>query len=184
MIQSLIQIAEKIVQLKKFRDEKESKKFSVFVSPILSDLEIIHQDYLKMFDACLTKIKDGEEVEEIIEWLRSERINKEPARKRVLISVDAYLFSEDAEPFRDFFVAVDNYFYLTNFKSGVRTASSMLIQKFEDYVYRTEISDNEEMNEWARNQLPKYISDSKRSLRNGWEGVVKNYAFLELDLNT
>ena len=88
MIEILLKILDRLIQIKKERSLKLHKQFTHIVEPIFFDLEKIHSDYLRMFtNASLRLQQNSGALLEVIQTLEVQRLEFEPVRTKLIATL-------------------------------------------------------------------------------------------------
>ena len=88
MLGILLQVIDRIVQIKKYRSETLHRQFAHIVEPIFLDLEKVHSDYLHMFtDAFLMLQQNPKALTKVIHILAIRRLEFEPVRVKLIATL-------------------------------------------------------------------------------------------------
>lgn len=89
MIEQLLSIIDRLVQLKEHRAKRRVELFGSIFEPIFIDLQVVHTDYIQMFQHVLTMLMNKKTTghrlrrEKAVEQLLVTRIELEPVRLKV-----------------------------------------------------------------------------------------------------
>jgi hypothetical protein len=182
MLNDVLSIIDRLISLRKYRNERFRAKFKELCDPIFHDLLLVHTDYVKMFEGIYVKIRKAFEQEpfsQVIEILRERRVELEAVREKLSmlareLSTDA---SKEPAEVQRFFFAVSQYLNLETSLLPACTRStraSILLWRLESIGpdWGTELS-WDEMSEWK-----KAIEDSLSCIREDWSRVCEAYAQL------
>jgi hypothetical protein len=113
MIESLVfnsalRIVEKLTDLLKFRHEQRREFFTTVLEPLFADLSTMHADYLRMFEACSSQLRDDAiPLRDIGRTLARQRVEYEALRIKIGSFIEALSFSKKlASPYREFLQSV------------------------------------------------------------------------------
>lgn len=132
MIDAIVKVAEKVVELARYRELKKEKRFKALIEPIFTALQDVHRDYLLMFDETRLALEAGVELSEVISRLKTRRLQQETSRR--VIEARAMLpGSADASEDEQFLRSVRRYFSATPpLTSGqVRRTSQLPAPRFD-----------------------------------------------------
>jgi hypothetical protein len=126
MIELLLQLIDRLIDLKKYQAERVEKTFKEILDPVFSDLLLVHGDYVRMFEDVQQQLiaipnldnDDGRKrLLEVAETLRQRRLEFEPVRQKLgamtrELSTDASKLSRtmDSKEAEAFVVSVLEYF--------------------------------------------------------------------------
>ena len=109
MIDTLLKLLDRLIQLVKRRKEVEERTFELLIKPMYTDLETIHKDYLLMLEKCEVDLKENK-LKDIAKRLRTERLELEPLRFSISSFAASYLKNPKLSHYTFFFLGVSNYF--------------------------------------------------------------------------
>jgi hypothetical protein len=110
MIDILLKILDRLIQLVKLRKERKEKIFKELVLPIFDDLLLVQRDYIKMFEKASDDILNGIELTKIIRNLEYDRLKFEPVRTKLYFLANEFLGSEISSDIDYFIDSVIKYF--------------------------------------------------------------------------
>ena len=84
MIDAIVKVAEKIVELAKYREQKREKRWTALFEPQFVALQEVHRDYLLMFDEVRVDLEAGVSLQRIISKLNTRRIGQETSRRVIM----------------------------------------------------------------------------------------------------
>jgi hypothetical protein len=137
MLDTLVKVVEKLIELLKHRREMEEKTFDLVVAPLYTDLMAIHGDYLRLFETCRQNLADRVELSRVAQELRHQRLEREALRDSVVSLVRVFRENERLRPYRDFFDTVTAYMsgYEDNAVHGrISSNSTSLLSAMETYL--------------------------------------------------
>jgi len=183
MIDLLIKLLEKFIELAKHRKEVEEKPFTLLISPLYSKLEEVHRDYLCLFESCHSELKNGIQLEVVAKHLAIDRVEQEALRRSVIAFAGSYRDNPRLNPYEGFFSEVEHYFWDNNM-SGRDTRSSLLLEsirvliseKGEPKRFKPFIEDFTE--EDIREGLTELTQQMLSGIRKSWKKISKEYARL------
>ena len=142
MIDGLVKIVDRLIELVKYREEKSRRIFEKLIEPVFNDLVVIHKDYLAMFvevsslipsDGDGTK-KQKKKLSEALRYLSKKRIEFETTRIKLRAISQSFKNTKTNE--KDEFVrAVVSYLWWTG-RDGLRSISSQLVEEIHAAVLR------------------------------------------------
>lgn len=83
MIDSIVKICDRMIQLLETRKQCRSELFINHVEPIFKDLSLIHKDYIQTFSNLLEKCEQNQNTEAIINYLSFRKTELEELRVKV-----------------------------------------------------------------------------------------------------
>lgn len=117
MIDIVIKLIDRLIQLRGYQSKRLRQVFDEVVEPTYRDLELVHADYLKIFEDIRSELVAANSLEreellvnlkQVGEDLRRRRLELEPVRERLRsLKVDD---SNLPEPTRGFLRSIDEYF--------------------------------------------------------------------------
>ena len=110
MIDSFVKIVEKLIELRRYREDRNRRLFNDTVSLIFKDIEEIHRDYLQMFSACEMSLEENESLSKIVKDFRKARLKYEPTRRRILIILAELAGKTELAQFQWLFFHMHSYF--------------------------------------------------------------------------
>ncbi len=102
MIDTLLQLLDRVIQLSKYRKSKVRTVFHELVQPLFEELLIVHANYIEMFEEATACLEDylgpnsEQTVREVIDRLKQRRIEYEPVRTKLDAMAGAF-FSASSE---------------------------------------------------------------------------------------
>jgi hypothetical protein len=120
MIEQMISIIDRVVQLLTRRAERREKLFASLLLPIFDDLLLVHSDYAQaLSDACSQLRDKGTDTRTVAEMLRARRRELEPVRHKLRALCKETQPLKEGGAVVDFINAVVLYFpqgYIENYK--------------------------------------------------------------------
>ncbi|WP_455205687.1 hypothetical protein [Kaarinaea lacus] len=91
MIDLFLEIIDRLIQLKQYRNQKLRTMFDELIDPIFNDLLLVHRDYVDLFEGTLNILPRGvpssdnatkylASTEKAAEYLHNKRMKFEPVR--------------------------------------------------------------------------------------------------------
>jgi len=203
MIDTLLLIIDKLIQLRKHRLQNSREVFKRILEPTFKDLSMIHQDYLQMFTKVqwlLPSFKENLQPEDYgklvnaVEYLRQQRIKFEPLRVEIrslstLLGISAPHKSKVRLPKlstsgRRFVQAVINYF-----PSGITETSSSESQKLLRLIENSiePITMERYKSDFDSSDLAGLHLDLRSTIKNcrfKWQAVCERYSVLKTMIET
>src|SRR4030042_1234472 len=98
MINQIIQIIDRLIQLLNVRADNRRQAFDLFIEPIFNDLVLIHSDYYDMFQSLLSDISKHPNslARTIIPDVRKRRSELLPLRDKLLSLIQVLKDNENA----------------------------------------------------------------------------------------
>ncbi|NJM74905.1 MAG: hypothetical protein HC852_02940 [Acaryochloridaceae cyanobacterium RU_4_10] len=140
MIQMLMSIIDRLIQLKKYRSERLKLIFSTILEPIFNDLSVIHIDYIEMFTNVEkatpflweSRLADYEDkIKSSIKYLEDKRIEFEPVRSKIRIMADELKDLEINPEADNFIKSIIRYFPDGN--PVIESDSDCVISEINEY---------------------------------------------------
>ena len=185
MIDSLVKLTEKIVELLKYRQTRKKLLFDEFAKPLYDQIAIVHQDYLSMLGKVKTALETGESLASICTTFSPDRSEKEAQRRAVRPLTNALLLDNKFAEFQPFLEAVDHYFsgpgptsssYSIIVETELRAA-----QRREEVVNATFVGRLfNRRSDYVEAPL-RNVTNNIESLRRYWGRIVEEYAKLKID---
>jgi hypothetical protein len=186
MITAIVQVSAKIVELLKYREQREEKQFKATVEPTFVALQRIHKDYLLMFHQVEADLEAQTGLHEVWDQLEENRLQEETARRTIeLLAVQLQRSYVEGSGYQFFgavcayFGAVSTYIGESQPENSHLSESNTLSRSLRDAI-RWEFREGpgEPMaREFARNA----VKAGAIELRRKWNDVAKAYAALMAD---
>ena len=109
VLESLVKAAEKVAQLLEYREKRRKARYDMFIAPLYQALQVVHADYLRMFETCLAGLSSDQELQVLASDAASERLANEPLRRDLAAKIRVFRQSMEEEPFVNFFQAAEVY---------------------------------------------------------------------------
>jgi hypothetical protein len=132
MIDSLVKVAEKLVELLKYRKQLREEQFAKSIDMVFQELKNVHQDYLKLFSNCAQALREKEDLSQIADSLFANRLEHEAMRRSIRALAESLAQNKTLKKFQPFFMEVNNYFQSGTFPNDTR--SSALLNELERCV--------------------------------------------------
>lgn len=145
MIEALIKILDRLIELRKYQGERLHTIFDRLVEPTFNDLLLIHGDYIEMFGGVVSRLptslnpetseKDTQEIQAAIAFLAEKRREFEPARMKLRAFVAARQEASVPKEIADFFDALAEYFPIGpgDLSSWKWSHSAALLERLRSY---------------------------------------------------
>jgi hypothetical protein len=133
MVDTLVKLLEKSIELLKLRKDARSRAFDVLVSPTFEGLNAVHKDYLRLFDSCYRQLKDGADLGVVAKQLVSDRLEQEAVRRSLLAFMRSHSEDPHLQRYSCFFDAVGRYLHHASL-SAHDTRSMMLLHETEHWA--------------------------------------------------
>ena len=176
MIDVLIKLLEKLIELAKHRKEVEEKPFDLLISPLYSNLEKIHPDYLRLFESCQSELKSGVQLEVVVKHLMVDRLEQEALRSSIIAFADSYSLDPRLKPYEYFFKEVVNYFYGFKIVKSFSGSTHLLLEI--DCWLREERKRDTFTEEDMREGFIRLTQTILSNTRKSWKEISKEYAKL------
>ncbi len=178
MIDLIIRLIEKLLELLKHRNQFRNKQFAESIDCVFQDLKVIHQDYLQMFTTCLGQLRVEKELSEVTNSLLLNRLEHEAMRRSVSSLADSLAQNKKLEEFEHFFIEVRNYFS-SNGSFPTDTRSSILLGEIERCVREQQFGEfvsSEFSEEEIRQFLSQLVQSMLSDIRSSWLKLSNLYA--------
>jgi hypothetical protein len=186
MIDALISVADRLIQLKEFQTVQLRLLFDRLIEPIFNDLSNVHQDYLKMFEDIYDSLPYSWEIGSTdynsrvalcVKQLKKKRLEFEPIRVKVLAVTDELKRQVKNPGVIEFVESAINYFPKgevfdpsSNMKySAYTSSSSKLIGEFYLHIEK----------QTAEN-LRECVDCTLKHHRDKWKIVSEEFARLKI----
>ena len=188
MIDALVKLLEKLVELVKIKKEAEEKILDLVIIPLFKDFKAIHEDYLKLFEDCRRDLAGDADLRAIVRQLSKDRVANEALRRSIASMVTAYAKNPKLSRYHDFFQAVAAYADAAEW-SRPSTASTSLLEMLEHWAGEGDEDkfqiiwqgENGVRNKRVLIAETIAVTDiSLKRLREAWERVSRSYAEIHL----
>ena len=71
-------LIDRLIQLLKFRQERNEKQFRELAQKVFTDLEVVHTDYLLFIESAKNALEGGTDPKKILDKFEVDRLQKEP----------------------------------------------------------------------------------------------------------
>ena len=177
MLDAIVKLTEKIVELSKYRNERKQRRFEDLVDPIYAEMIKVHQAYLSMFTTALEQLEAGLSIEDIIAPLSRARLADEAKRHALIAQVEVFHGRSDMAYANAFLTHVREYFGESPFSHN-NSPSNMLVvtlMSLESKVLHPElllVRGN------PRESVARTVSMTIDQLRSNWNTLARGYAVL------
>ena len=183
MFDSVITIVEKLIDLKKYQEERHRRLFESTVRDLQAAMQSIHSDYMGMFEQARLELSEGAPFSQVARRLMLDRTKLEGARRQVINVLREMVTSDQLSEYRQLFISMDNYFrVLSHHHFAQRTPAAVLIGELYRAATEDKFDDVEKLvNKHsgridARETLQALVTQTIDSLRITWEHVSALYA--------
>src|SRR5262245_5997246 len=197
MLELLLKLIDRLIDLTKYRAERQAKIFAEIFDPVFEDLERVHANYLAMFDEVLRSLPDvgptptdeqRAQLRANAERLRQQRIEFEPVRAKLGAMTRQVLGGryggrrKELSPEADAFLeAVVDYFPTGYVVS--KSASSLATSLYAALRASAEpIGDADVAVHGAL--LPALVRETLDDCRDRWRVVCERHATLQIAVTT
>jgi hypothetical protein len=132
MLDSLIKVAEKLLDLLKYRKQLREEQFAKSIDMVFQELTKVHQDYLRLFTTCAKALRDEKDLSKIADSLFDNRLEQEAMRRSIRALAESLAQNKRLKKFQSFFIEVNNYFHSGSIPQDTR--SSALLAELERCV--------------------------------------------------
>jgi hypothetical protein len=130
MIDAVLRIIDRLIQLRQYQSDRLKKQFEFIVQPIMEDLERIQSDYLQMFLEVRVLLADGRATsKDAADLLDARRTLFEPVRQKLMAGFPELDASGFSPPLQKFGKAVLNFFPLGDLYTAGGTSATTLIRE-------------------------------------------------------
>ena len=194
MIDSIIKIADRLIQLLTIRKENRRALFKDHIEPIFSDLSKVHQDYLRSCQDLISYIERIDERQlshyEIEKLIKNYKINLEPKRveihsiaKSVKKNVNSKKISDELKSFYDycslyFANASSDYSLMPKSFRTMFDVYSGFYSNLIEYINKASYGQRE----FSKNSLLNHLTFQESQLRWTWSKLSETYAELRIKL--
>lgn len=177
MIDSLIKLIEKLIELLKHRHQLREEQFAKSVDLVFQELKAVHQDYLRIFTTCATALRNESDLSKIADSLLANRLEQEAMRRSISALAEALAQNKQFKTFQPFFLEVRNYFYKSSIPRDTR--STALLGEIERCVReqrRGEFVSMEFSAEEMRQFLSQLVENTLAEIRESWTKLSQLHA--------
>jgi hypothetical protein len=190
MIEILLKLIDRIIDLKKYQVERLQKTFRDVLDPLFNDLLSVHGDYVRMFEdvraeLTATGILSGEarqhKLLEIAESLRRQRLEFEPVRDKLTAltrelrsGIYAGSLSFECPEADEFVAAILQYFPRADLSTRTSRSSVLLVA-----IQTGAIITAAQVTRDGKS-LPELVDATIEDCRQKWQSVCDAYAKLKL----
>jgi len=175
VLDALVSVADRLIELLKYREERRAKLFDDLVEPVMNQLTEIHADYLRILETLRQKLAGVTEetsaatVRDATEYLLEARIDKEPLRRKLIALVQQLAIARREEPLIAFARACVQY--LESGQGVPGTLGTMLLHEFT-------AGDPVTTAQRIQTDILPSVTDNSRQK---WEDVTQAFAAARLD---
>ena len=178
MLDALVRVTEKLIELLKYRSEVREKRFRNQIEPLFESLREVHQDYLDLFTACRKELEGEAKLGSIVEHILKRRLEHEPLRRSVIQM--AYVFAKKDVPtaLMQLFQEVEVYFFRSMPKAPSTPGSDLVTSMYSLAVEerRSEFM-LRDFDRWgARETLIAMVDRTLNDIRESWDRLALLYA--------
>jgi hypothetical protein len=145
MIDGLVKITDRLIELVKYREEKCRRVFEKLIEPIFTDLLLIHKNYLEMFETVRSllphkkdsKQKRNKKLRRAFDFLSQKRVEFEPTRDKIRAIIRALPGVGQKQNKKEVFVLSVAQYLSWTFKDTARSISSHLVEEIHAAVVRS-----------------------------------------------
>ncbi len=181
MLDALLKLLEKLIELVKLRKEAEERAVDHLVTPIFTDLKAIHEDYLSFLEACRRSLSEGVDIAEIAKQLMSDRLEQEALRRSIRAFVQSYQMNSRLSRYASFFREVHIYLQGHDL-GGHSSAGEGILKALEDGIreeQKNKLLLHADMRQpGLRQALIQLTGWSLENLRKRWSSVCHEYAII------
>ncbi|HFQ4868388.1 TPA: hypothetical protein ACGUS8_004679, partial [Vibrio vulnificus] len=157
-----------------------NKDFEDKILDTHNELKKIHNNYSQLFTGVLVQIERGDSLDVVFNDFRSSRVANLGDRKALISKIETLIDRKENARYKDFFMAIREYFYGFNIRGGNNTPSNMLsheLNKWLDYSHKPHLRHlNEKL---ARETLIEVITNYINQLELGWENLDAKFNALK-----
>ncbi|MFZ5452556.1 MAG: hypothetical protein ACOZF2_11935 [Thermodesulfobacteriota bacterium] len=195
MIKALLDIIDRLMQLKNIRDKKRRNLLVQVLDPLFNDLMIVHKDYVSMFEDVLHRLptygsvypkdmrnESKARVKEAFEYLRQKRIEFEPVRTKIRATSNE-LGSMHFDPYIDDLVKwILLYLPEGTLVDDFNSASQELLKKLQYWKDSPNIDDADFDGVPFRIDVYNFVKHTVDDNRIIWSRVCEAMARLKIDV--
>jgi hypothetical protein len=135
MIDGLVKITDRLIELVKYREEKSRRIFDKLIEPVFADLLLIHKNYLEIFETVRTllpnegdsKKKHNKKLKQAYDYLSQKRVEYEPTRIKLRVIAAKLPSLDKKQNKKDIFIrSVARYLAWTKRDIGTGSQSTVL----------------------------------------------------------
>ena len=188
MIDGLVQVLDRMMQLLTVRSKRRRRLFEAVWEPTFTQLRAVHGDYLGMFEACSSQLAELEEakpgdavprLERITRELRSRRLEFEPARRQLLALID-HSQRLDLDREAAAFVEAVLWYFPTGTNRSLPTSASETLGRLQGLIESVDLGSNaDRLEHGSLRDLADYVHGAIRHQRTAWDHVCDTYAQLQ-----
>src|SRR5688572_2057140 len=102
MIDSLVKVAEKLVELGRLRDQRREHRFNAVVKPMFEALHEVHKDYLDLLQTAREAVASNTALADVLKVIEKRRLVEQGLRHDLLRQAHELLTVEALEDCHDF----------------------------------------------------------------------------------
>ncbi|WP_140626575.1 hypothetical protein [Methylibium rhizosphaerae] len=171
MIESLVQVAEKLVELGRRREQKREQRFNAVVKPMFEALHDVHKDYLDLLQEAKEAVTSDAALSEVLKTLKKRRLAEQGLRHDLLRQAHELLAVDALADCHDFLRQVSKYIGGTGFVIE-RTRSDGLFRTIAEAVLAAQSGGEQP----SRQRLLRVVEYAFDELRSDWKNVSTSYA--------
>jgi hypothetical protein len=203
MIDTLISILDRLIQLKEYRTKRIQHIYSELLEPVFVDLSAIHKDYLQMFTKLSSDVPFDweknlpgyqERLEKVVDFFQRKRLEFEPTRSRVRMmarELECLSISPEVEGFVD---SVICYLFgtvtfhenqdLSNY-SEYKSVSETVLERLEIATQkRTDSRDSSHLSDSIEDDIRSMVELIVIHQKASWEKSCSAFSKLKISIAT
>jgi hypothetical protein len=178
MLNDVLSVIDRLISLRKYRNERFRAKCRELCDPIFHDLLLVHTDYVKMFEDIQVRIRrssDQKHFSKAVEILREQRLEFEAVREKLKAIAGTLSSKADNQPeeVNTFINVVSFYFQWGPLFINV-TPSYALMDRLEIVIKDA----GPEFSSEEMDSMRKIVEDALSGIRQSWSRVCEAYAAL------
>lgn len=181
MIENILKLLDNFIGLAERKKRIKKQILTDVLISLYDNLQVVHEDYVKLFEKCRRAIIRGDDLEQISNQLAEGRQEKEVLRERIWSMTDTYWKQPQFARYEHFFAALFTYAQVAEWP-GPSSMSRRLALEFEKFL--AERTHGKKRHSKMETEFRKEISDdvasSLQMLRDSWQSLCQEYAKLKL----
>ena len=176
MFDGLVRIVDRLIELRKYREERNLRLFNSSVKKIYEDMREVHADYLVIFKSCEDALNKNTPLREIADTITSERLRYEPTRVQIKAMLWELVDKPELASYKELLTGLISYFSLIEGLTRPGTPSAALLDLLEA-AESNSLGDIEgQFNEKKQETVRKTVSAHLQLLRDRWNELSRLYA--------
>ncbi|MEZ8373683.1 hypothetical protein AB6C91_05185 [Vibrio cyclitrophicus] len=157
-----------------------NKDFEDKILDTHNELKKIHNNYSQLFTDVLVQIERGDSLDVVFNDFRSSRVANLGDRKALISKIEALIDRKENARYKDFFVAIREYFYGFNIRGGRNTPSNMLSYELNKWLNDSHKPHLRRFDEkLVRKTLIEVITNYINQLELAWENLDTKFNALK-----